>query len=177
MRTAACQCRNNLFAPSDNAPEHRTMHRIALALMCALFGAFLFSAPASAQSVTRICVQTVGVNGSNNCVDGWAPKLLSGLAGTVTSVKSNNGGLVGTIYCYNPSGAVAYIQLFDAATPGAITLGSTAPKLSLGIPSALASGLGPTAVGIQFLSGIQAAATTTATGSSGSSMDCNVTFN
>lgn len=153
------------------------MKRILIAI--GLLSACWMPHGASAQSLTRICVAAPNSNGGINCVEGWAPKLLSGLTNTATAVKSSSAGLLGTAYCYNPNASVAYLQVFDAATAASVTVGTTVPKLSFGIPSALASGIGPGPVGIQFLNGIQVAVTTTATGSTApsSAMDCNVTFN
>ena len=152
------------------------MLKLASLALVALLG--LYCHNASAQTATRICVAGIGPNGQLNCVEGWLPKLLNGLTNSATSVKSSNQAVLGTIYCYNPSNAVAYIQLFDVATAAGVTLGTTVPKLSLGVPTAQASGTGPTAVGILFYNGLQVAATTTATGSTAPStaMDCSVTY-
>ncbi len=148
-----------------------------------LFGAALLlsmlAAPFAARAQQQVsgCVEsfTNGVLGGRTCAP-WTPMLLNAIAGTVVKVKGS-AGLLGTVYCYNPGGAVAYLQIFDVATAAGVTLGTTAPKLSLGIPSTLASGLGPAFVGIEFLAGIQVASTTTVNGNTGSSMDCNVTYN
>jgi hypothetical protein len=107
----------------------------------------------------------------------WTPVLLNGLGATVTAVKSNGPAKLAFIYCYNPTAAVAYLQIFDVATAAGVTLGVTTPKLSLGIPTAQASGLGPALIGINFLNGIQVASTTTVTGSSAASQNCNVAYN
>lgn len=107
------------------------------------------------------------------------PLLLNALSTSVTAVKSSSAGRLGAIYCYNSNASVAYIQIFDAATPAAVTLGTTVPKLSLGVPTVQSSGLGPAVLGITFVNGIQVAVTTTATGNSAtaSGMDCNVAVN
>jgi hypothetical protein len=64
-------------------------------------------------------------------VNGWSPFLDAAQGTTVTTVKSSAGEL-GAYHCLNPNAAVSYIQLFD--TSGAVTLGSTVPVLSLGLP-------------------------------------------
>jgi hypothetical protein len=155
------------------------MHKlIKLAFVCALFGVG-FALPAHALTPVSLCMPVYNsATGAESCVQGSLPKLLNGLTNTVTAVKGA-AGLLGLAYCYNPNASVAYLQVFDAATAAGVTLGTTVPKLSLGIPSALASGVGPTALGVQFLNGIQVAITTTATGSTApaSAVDCNVTFN
>lgn len=146
------------------------MRSIALALIALLL---IWLVPARSQTLMSGCVISNN-NGAQNCAP-WAPKLLSGLAGTVKTVKTSAGQL-GQVYCYNGQAAVTYIQIFDVASPSSVTLGTTTPVLSLGIPQTNANGSGPTFVGIGFYNGIQVAATTTATGATGASMDCNVTF-
>ena len=106
----------------------------------------------------------------------WTPKLISSLGATATLVVGQPAKLA-FIYCYNPQAAVSYLQIFDAATAASVSVGSTAPKLSLGIPTAQASGLGPALIGINFINGIVVASTTTATGASGATQACNVAYN
>ena len=141
-----------------------------------------FCTQVDAQSPTALCVEVYNpATGGESCVPGWIPKLLNGLSTTVTSVKNSAPASLGLVYCYNEnsSGTPAYIQIFDVATAAGVTLGTTVPKLSLGIPGAQSSGVGPSAVGVSFFNGIQVAVTTTPTGSSAPSspMDCNVTYN
>lgn len=146
-----------------------------LAVLGVLWG-LLAPAPGNAQSA--VVPYGSGAGGPPRAVL-FTPVLLNGLSTTVTSVKSNAQGKLGYTYCYNPNASVAYIQIFDAATPGAVTLGSTTPKMSLGVPATASSGLGPALIGTQFLLGIQVAVTTTATGSTapGTAMDCNASVN
>ena len=106
----------------------------------------------------------------------WHPVLLASLGSTVTQVKPRAGKLA-FIYCYNPTAAVAYLQLFDAATAASVTLGTTAPVVSLGIPTLQAAGLGPAVIGLEFINGIQVASTTTPTGNTAASQNCNVAYN
>ena len=103
---------------------------------------------------------------------GSAPSLANGLSTTVKTVRAGNGALA-FLSCYNPNAAVAYVQLFDTA--GAVTLGTTLPKLSIGVPATQSSSF---PIGAAFLAGIKAAATTTATGSTApaTALDCNFTF-
>lgn len=113
-------------------------------------------------------------------VNGWTPKLANGLSTTVISVKTAAGEL-GSYQCMNQSGAVAYVQVFDAANSGSVTLGSSTPVLSLGLPAASSLPGGGNlewSNGIHFATGIQVAATTTATGSTAPStaVDCNFAF-
>jgi hypothetical protein len=135
---------------------------------------------ARAQNNVANCISVYNPSsGQYSCQLGWTPILLNGLSTTVTAIKSSLPGLLGTIYCYNANATVAYIQVFDVATAAGVILGTTKPVLSLGIPSALASGAGPASVGIAFQKGIQVAVTNSATGASanGSGMDCSATFN
>jgi hypothetical protein len=158
------------------------MHKKAIAaLTCVLFSAlFLYSfvVYAPAQQLTANCIPAYNsVSGGLTCAS-WSPKLLNGLTNSATAVKTASG-VLGGFYCINPSAASAYIQFFDVATAAGVTVGTTVPKLSFGIPTLLVDGAGPTSVGIEFLAGIQVAATTTATGSSapGVAVDCNVFYN
>ena len=148
---------------------------LAIALAMPWFGV-------DAQSPTALCVQVYNPStGGTSCVPGWIPKLLNGLSTTVTSVKNSAPGQLGVVYCANPnsSGSMTYIQIFDVATAAGVTLGTTTPKLSLGIPGTQSSGIGPSGLGVIFQNGIQVAVTTTATGNTAPStaMDCNVTYN
>ncbi len=134
------------------------------------------SSGAKAQEQVSGCVEsfTDGSSGARTCSP-WMLRVLNGLGDTVTQVK-NSAGQLGTVYCYNSGASVAYLQIFDMATPDGVTLGVTMPKLSLAVPSTLVSGLGPTFVGVEFLNGIQVAATTTVNGigAGTATMDCNV---
>lgn len=92
------------------------------------------------------------------------PSVQNGLTTTVKAIKSSAAGNLKGYYIFNPNSSVSYIQIFDVATAGAVTLGTTVAKLSLGIPALGAANL-DSAPGIAFANGIQVAATTTATGS------------
>lgn len=91
---------------------------------------------------------------------------------TVTSVKASAGQLYG-YYIYNPNASVAYCQIFDLAT-GSVTLGTTTPKLSFGIPASSAANV-TFPSGVAFGTAISIAFTTTRAGSTapGSSVDYN----
>lgn len=95
---------------------------------------------------------------------------LDGVSGSITTAitngKSGQGQLYGW-YIFNGSNATAYLQLFDVLQGSAsgITLGTTVPRWSFGIPTgAAANTLGR--FGLQFYNGIYFAFTTTRTGSS-----------
>jgi hypothetical protein len=106
--------------------------------------------------------------------NGWTPFLANGLTTTVTTVKSSAGEL-GAYHCVNPNAAVSYVQIFD--TSSTVTLGITAPVLSLGLPANDGGNI-EWGMGIHFANGIKVAVTTTATGStaSGTAVDCNFAY-
>lgn len=89
---------------------------------------------------------------------------------TATAIKASAGQLYG-YHILNTTAAVAYVQLFNVAA-GSVTLGTTVPVMSIGIP---ASG-GVTVnfdKGIAFSTAISFACTTTRTGSTGATCDVN----
>jgi hypothetical protein len=87
------------------------------------------------------------------------------LAGTAMLAKTGKCSLSGFHFFNTSSTAAAYVQFFDAAAAASVTLATTTPKMSFGIP---ASGGATKSIPsrIQFTSGMVIAATTTATGSS-----------
>lgn len=97
------------------------------------------------------------------------------LTNTATAVK----GSAGQVYGYdihNPNAAISYVQFFNVAS-GSVTVGTTAPIYSVGIPAN-----GRVSVewgyGIAHSTAIAIAATTTRTGSTapGSALDVNVLY-
>lgn len=106
---------------------------------------------------------------------GWTPSLKNGLTNTASQVKAS-AGTVGGYYVYNPNASVAYVQFFDTSL-GSITVGTTAPKLSIGIPATSAANL-DSAGGLSFLTAICVAATTTAVNGTapGTPLDLNLWF-
>lgn len=106
---------------------------------------------------------------------GWSPFLANAQSTTVTTVKATAGEL-GAYYCWNPNAAVAYLQIFDIS--GTVTLGTSVPKWSIGLPAGSAANL-ELSNGLHFANAIKIAATTTATGSTAptSAIDCNIGFN
>lgn len=105
-------------------------------------------------------------------------KRLSALSTTVTAIKSSAAGQLVMLQCGNTNASQAYLQVFDVATAGGVTLGTTAPDLSIPIPATNSEGF-VIPGGLAFANGIQVAATTTATGSSalGTALDCNAAYN
>lgn len=107
----------------------------------------------------------------------WTTKLLSGLTNTAIAVKATSGS-VGKVYCYNPNVSVAYIQIFNLAA-ASVSVGSTIPQQSYGIPATNASGFSFPSSGDGYSTAISVAATTAATGGTapGTALDCNISYN
>lgn len=101
--------------------------------------------------------------------------------GTIGNTKTdigtaNTAGIVAGWYIYNPNNSVAYVQFFNLQA-SAVTLGSTAPFYSIGIPALSAANLiSPT--GITHSTAISIAVTTTRAGSTnvGSTVDYNIYY-
>ena len=99
------------------------------------------------------------------------PKLYAAQTTTVRTAKNGPGALNGW-FVTNPNASTAYVQFFDVAGSGTVTLGTTVPVLSLGIPSTAAANMN--GCNIEFVNGIRLAVTTTATGSTAPSTGCDV---
>ncbi|SRR5579885_1944922 len=110
-----------------------------------------------------------------SAIGGSKPFLANSLSNTAVTVKSSAGTLQ-SYYCYNPNASVAYVQIYD--TSGAITVGTTTPKWSIGIPATSAANLGLPQNGLGFANALKVAATTGATNSTapGTALDCNFGF-
>lgn len=96
-----------------------------------------------------------------------------------TTVKTCSAGpaILKWYFCTNPNTSTVYLQIFNSA--GTVTLGTTVPALSLGIPaSSSAPGAGNSPMSIGFSNAIKVAATTTARGSVAPStpLDCSFSF-
>lgn len=128
---------------------------------------------ASNQSAVPVGPVSLGTSG------GLTPKRLSALSTTVTGIKASAAGQLMMLQCGNTNASEEYVQLFDVATTGGVTLGTTAPTLSVPIAATTTGGFTLSITGLQFANGIQVAATTTATGSTApaTALDCNAAFN
>ena len=133
-----------------------------------LLSALLANTVANPAVIAAPVSNNVGSNGSSM-------SLQNALSTTVKTVKASASGSLYGVHCLTT--VVSYIQIFDVATSGGVTLGTTTPNLSLGGP---ANGLiqHDWTAPIGFSNGIQVAATTTATGSSApaTAADCNFIF-
>lgn len=97
------------------------------------------------------------------------------IGATVTSIKASAGQVFGW-YFYNPNASVAYVQFFNTAS-GSVTLGTTAPVYSLGIPASSAANV-ELSLGIAHSTAITIGITTTRAGSTGpgSTVDYNILY-
>lgn len=136
---------------------------------------------------------TVGAHTSANCIpvviasdqatvktsvspttSGGCSTYSGSVGATLTAVKGSAGQMYGAVIG-NSGSSAAYVQIFDAATVGAVTLGTTAPKLSFFIPA----GGGLTrdfSNGVVFSSGIIFACTTTRAGSTAPTNTVDVNY-
>lgn len=108
---------------------------------------------------------------------GWSIATGS-IAATKTDIgTANTAGQVVGWYIYNPNATVAYVQFFNAQA-SAVTLGTTAPVYSLGIPGGAAANLPPGVGGLTHATAISIAVTTTRAGSTGtgSTVDYNIWY-
>jgi len=99
---------------------------------------------------------------------GWTASSQTNLT-TVAAVVSSAAAKFGGYMFLNLNATPAYIQVFNVATSGAVTLGTTTPTFVIPLPanSTAANGAGANlelTVGIPMSAGIQVAATTTPTG-------------
>jgi hypothetical protein len=123
---------------------------------------------------------TVGISGGqaislNPKTSGGTSTYSGSLTNTVTAVKASAGQIYGYQF-FNGTAATAYVQLFDIAT-GSVTLGTTAPKLSIGIPAG-GSFMLSHENGVQYATAISVACTTTRAGltAPASSIDLNIFY-
>lgn len=103
---------------------------------------------------------TVALNPSTS--GGWSIASNTALTNSVSTVKGSAKQLGGWVL-HNPAAATTYYQFFNAATAGAVTLGTTTHTFVFGLAAGASANV-EFANGIAFSAGIQVAATTTATG-------------
>lgn len=92
------------------------------------------------------------------------PKALRNLNATPLVVKSGPGTLA-ALSIINGSAAAAYVQVFDAASAGAVTLGTTEPVLQQLVAAGAQVSVPIAAAGMSFQSGLFVASTTAEKGS------------
>ena len=103
-----------------------------------------------------------------------ATRVAGGLSTTVTAIQSSVQSKLGGYVLFNPNSTNAFCQIFNVATSGAVTLGTTAPKISVGLPPFGGANI-EFETGVDYSAGIQVAATTTESGSS--ALTTNITAN
>jgi hypothetical protein len=110
---------------------------------------------------------------------GWTPAIATAQTTTVKAIKSSAAGTFGGYMIGNPNSTAAYVQVFDVATSGAVTLGSTTPTMVYFIPGNASGGAAANVEysnGVHMSNGIQLACTTTATGSTAPSTGLDMTI-
>jgi len=120
----------------------------------------------------------IGTVGPAAVSSGGASATLQGtLSNSAQAIKASAGSLY-YLQCYNPNGAVEYVQVFNVAA-ASVSLGVTTPTMSIGVPATSSGGFSMTAVPIAFGTAISWAATTTYNGSTapGSGLVCNAAYN
>ena len=125
-------------------------------------------------AVTQPVSGTVTTNEAA-ATSGGATFSWNSIKATATSVKGSAGQVYGW-YIYNSNSSAVYVQFFNTAS-GSVTLGTTTPVYSLGIPATSgANAFIP--CGIAHGTAITIAATTTATGSTAptNNVDINVFY-
>ena len=97
------------------------------------------------------------------------------LSNSVVTIKGSKTPLI-FYSCYNPNGSDVYVQLFDKASSGAVTLGTTVANRVLIAPAL--SDTGPQQLTPPFAAknGLQVAATTSSSGSTAPSGPINCEF-
>ncbi len=103
-----------------------------------------------------------------------ASRVSGGLSTVVTTVQASLQSKLGGYILGNPNSTNAYVQIFNVATSGAVTLGTTVPKVSVFLPPFGGANI-EMSVGIDFSAGIQVAATTTEAGLT--ALTTNITAN
>lgn len=125
-------------------------------------GSLTVDAPVGTPVFTTVTPSTSG---------GWSKTKFAAQTTTVQTVKGS-AGTFGGYYVYNPNTSVAYVQVFDVS--GAVTLGTTAPDMTFGIPPGSGANLEVTN-GVNMANAIKLACTTTATGLSAPSTGLDLT--
>lgn len=109
---------------------------------------------------------------------GGASVASGSIAATKTDIgTANTPGTVLGWYFYNANASVAYVQFFNAQA-SAVTLGTTVPVYSLGIPAGSAANVPANMPGIAHSTAISIAITTTRAGSTGvgTTVDYNIFY-
>ncbi len=135
-------------------------------LLSVLFTLFLLPAFALAQTNPKAVVG-----------GGYTNYTFGALVGAVQTVKGTRA-TFGGYHVFSPAGTVCYLQIFNVASATTVTLGATAPTLSIGFSAGGGANIPPTLPGADFPLGIKIAATTTRAGAvaCGTGMDVNIWY-
>lgn len=98
------------------------------------------------------------------------------LAATVQSVRASAAGILTSFIIVNNQAAVVFIQIFDVATAGGVTLATTNPDLEVSVAANATLPVNLSASGWKFRTGLQIASTTTEKGLTGSAAGVQVFF-
>ena len=121
-----------------------------------------FAVQSTLQAGTNL-VGDINIQSSSTSGDGAGVYFDADCDNTAQSVKAGSGNLKGW-YISNTNTAVAYVQIYNIAS-GSVTVGTSTPTLSLGIPPNDGAANVLSEPGIGFGTQISVACTTTATGS------------
>ncbi len=138
---------------------------VSLTTSTASIGKLAANAGVNIGDVAPIATTTGGFTGS---------RVSGGLSTSVTAIKSSAQSKLGGYILFNPNSTNAFCQIFNIATAGAVTLGTTAPTISVGLPPFGGANL-EMDVGVDYSAGIQVAATTTEAGLT--ALTTNITAN
>lgn len=81
--------------------------------------------------------------------------------GTVAAVRSSAPGILTGMSIINNQAAAIFVQIFDVATAGAVTLGTTVPTFEINVPASTSLIPALAAGGMRFRNGLQFASSTT----------------
>src|SRR5436309_1877376 len=80
--------------------------------------------------------------------------------GAVQAIKTSQAGIVQRIVVVNAQAVAGFLQVFDVATAGAVTLGTTNPTWEFGFAASVSVDVPLPIAGLKFRNGLQAASTT-----------------
>lgn len=105
---------------------------------------------------------------------GWMSLVKTDVTASVILIR-NGFGKFGGYYITNPNSYIVYMQVFDALDTDTVTLGTTTPDMTYGIPATGGANL-ELERGRRIDRGIRIAATTTATGLTAATLGLDVTI-
>lgn len=98
------------------------------------------------------------------------------VAGTVLELAASGPQRLRSVVVLNTTGAVAYLQVFNKVA-ASVTIGTTTPTLSIGLPASSAMALSLPEEGWNVGgTGLSLAGTTARTGATGAAIDVNIGF-